>query len=468
MCAFDECSSLCCREDQICKDTLCCTMDCINRDCGIDPQCGGSCGECVGTETCHEGKCLPRAIPDFDRDIAHTDLVLNVETRTGVATLRLSPSENPGASVKVDGLNVQSVAGPNGEFIDSSVTGPRLDIGIPASDSPIDVVINYEFAVSPAFQGYFYGATGEGLAYVWPDHCGNLFPCHTLTRDGTTFNLALEGLTANEIAIVPENIPFEGPSYMFSFAHGAFIWRELGVTEAGTTVGVYYVQGGEQSALAGTANLAEVFGWYEKTLGPYRYGSRVGSVEANWGAGTGGGIEHHPYWHVATSAMAEQEIHFHEATHGWYGNGVRMACWEDFVFSEGTVNYLVARAYREVLGEAAETQLWQIYRTRLDQAAAQKNFVAWPEGCNQIDMMESGMGASLIAYMRGARFYKKVADAVGVDVLDQALASFYRANQGQAVGMQTMLDHIRTETQFDATDLAQTWLRTLLPEQTSW
>ena len=437
-------------------------------ECGLDPHCGGSCGECLATETCHEGECLPRAIPDFDRDIEHTDLVFDVEHRTAVATLRFGPSENPGASVKVDGLTVQSVEDTAGGHVEWSLTGTRLDLGVPTSDAAVEVVIRYEFPVAPAFQGYWFGATGEGLTYTWPAYCGNLFPCHTLPRDGMTFGIRLEGLAAGDVAVVPEAVTFPGPAYMLSFAHGAFVWHDLGVTEAGTTVGVYYVVGGEQSALEGTARLRDVFNWYEKTLGAYRYGSRVGSVEANWGAGAGGGIEHHPYWQVATTQMADQEIHAHEATHGWYGNAVRMACWEDFVFSEGTVNYLVSRAFREVLGEQAETGLWQTYRQRLDQAAATKNFVAWPEGCNELDMIDSGMGASLIAYMRGARFYKKVADAVGVAVLDQALASFYQARQGTAVSMQAMLDHLRETTGFDPTDLAQTWLRTLEPEKTAW
>ena len=54
-------------------------------------------------------------------------------------------------------------------------------------------------------------------------------------------------------------------------------------------------------------------------------------------------MEHHPQWHVDDSSFGSQETQAHEASHGWYGDGIRLACWEDFVLSEGTVTYLAGR-----------------------------------------------------------------------------------------------------------------------------
>jgi hypothetical protein len=42
-----------------------CTPDCADRDCGPDPVCGWSCGECTPPETCNlYGQCIPPCEPD--------------------------------------------------------------------------------------------------------------------------------------------------------------------------------------------------------------------------------------------------------------------------------------------------------------------------------------------------------------------------------------------------------------------
>ncbi len=54
-----------CAEDEICQDGLCvdCTPDCAGRDCGLDPVCEVSCGECTPGEWCDDGTCVPEAFP---------------------------------------------------------------------------------------------------------------------------------------------------------------------------------------------------------------------------------------------------------------------------------------------------------------------------------------------------------------------------------------------------------------------
>ena len=84
-----------------------------------------------------------------------------------------------------------------------------------------------------------------------------------------------------------------------------------------------------------------------------------------WGEGFYGGMEHHPYWHVASDAMDNEETHAHEAAHGWFGDGIRLRCLEDFVLSEGTVSYLAARSVGQIVGAEAEAKIWDGYRTEL-------------------------------------------------------------------------------------------------------
>ncbi len=64
-----------------------------------------------------------------------------------------------------------------------------------------------------------------------------------------------------------------------------------------------------------------------------------------------------------------------------------------------------------------------------------------------------------LPYMQGAFFYKDVAAAVGVDVLDAVIGRFYRAHKNQAASMQDMIDAIKRDTGFDPTPIATARLR---------
>jgi aminopeptidase N len=181
-------------------------------------------------------------------------------------------------------------------------------------------------------------------------------------------------------------------------------------------------------------------------------------VSVVWGEGLYGGMEHHPYWHVAKDAMNDENTHVHEAAHGWFGDGIRLRCWEDFVLSEGTVSYLAAHVLGQVGSPTLEAAQWREYQSELDDATAQGGAPAWPEGCNQIDILKDKLFTNL-PYMEGAFFYKDVAAAVGADKLDQVFHDFYAAHRGRAAGMQDMIDLIEQETGFDASALVAARLR---------
>jgi aminopeptidase N len=257
--------------------------------------------------------------------------------------------------------------------------------------------------------------------------------------------------------VFPEAIDTDAPSYMVAWAVGDYRRIELGTTTAGTTVATYHLPNGATAARAGTKNLLEVFDWFEQTIGPYAFGSDVASVSVVWGEGLFGGMEHHPYWHVAKDAMSDEVTHAHEAAHGWFGDAVRIKCWEDFVLSEGTVSYLAARAL-SVADPAQEQRIWDEYQDELDAAIAEGGAPAWPRGCNQIDILKDNLFTNL-PYMQGAFFYKDVAAAVGADVLDGVIARFYVAHKNQPASMQDMLDAIERDTGFDPTPIAEARLR---------
>jgi hypothetical protein len=399
--------------------------------------CAVGCGSTPGRASRSENLRAAEPAENFHQDIEHTDLEVDVASRTATATIRFKTSDSPGASFEAGGLDVHAVRGPDGEALPYRVVDGRLDVGV-AADQLAEISVEYGFAIHQGFEGL----QGSGVTFVWPYFCGNLFPCKSDPSDGLTFGLALTGVDQG-IAVYPKEIVGEAPSYMVAWAVGDYTHVPLGQTDAGTSVSVYYLPGEQAVAERGTAHLVEVFDWLEKTYGAYTFGDDVASVSAHWGPGAFGGMEHHPYWHVSSDSMGDASTHAHEAAHGWFG----------------AVSYLTARAREAVEGEAVGVEVWKEYDSRLDGAIASRDHLAWPDSCGEVDVLTELW--STVPYMKGAFFYRAVEQAVGRQALDRALARFYAEHAGHAAGMRDMLDTIEAETDFDATGLAYDWLRSL-------
>jgi hypothetical protein len=384
-------------------------------------------------------------------NVQSTGLDVDLASKTAVATIEL---ERYGSvALEVGGLSITRVTDGRGKRRYSIVDG-KLRV----SNVRSPLVVEYGFAQHANADGLLPG----GSTVLWPYYCGNLFPCHSQPADGTTFSLSLDGVPSTKQAIYPEDIAAESPPYMLAFAVGAYTKRELGTTTAGTKVSTYWLPNGQTAALAGTKHLVAAFDWLERTIGPYSFGREVASVSVVWGEGMYGGMEHHPFWHVAKDAMNDEVTHVHEAAHGWFGDGVRLRCWEDFVLSEGTVSYLAARALGQVAGAEREAAVWAEYQDELTDAIATGGAPAWPTGCNQIDILKDNLFTNL-PYMQGAYFYKDVAAKVGADVLDRVISDFYRAHQNQPAGMQQMIEAIKAQTGYDPTPIAEARLRKRFP-----
>jgi aminopeptidase N len=297
------------------------------------------------------------------------------------------------------------------------------------------------------------------MTFTWPYYCGNVFPCKSEPAEGSAYELMVRGIPDDMLGIYPQSLASDMPAYMLAWAVGEYTYKLLGETANGTEVGVYYFPDQEQSALTGTQYLADVFEWYEQTYGEYAFGNRVASVSVNWAAGYVGGMEHHPYWHIARESLSDPLIHVHEAAHGWFGNGVRIACWEDFVLSEGLASYLAARALSEVVGAEFGNQVWSSYENRLNLLQnSSENKIAWPEGCNEIDILEDDLFGTA-PYMKGAFFFKHLEYVLGQDQFDGLLSDFYVVNRGKAVTLQALLNSIQDGSGYDPSDCALAWLR---------
>jgi aminopeptidase N len=383
------------------------------------------------------------------REIVDTKLSVDVTAMTATAIVTFGPSAEAGASVDVGDLELQRVEVDGTEVL-FATTEKVADLGLPASDQPLPVTFTYAYKVHNGFSG----AT-PAFTFLWPYFCGNVFPCHKDPDDGTTFTLDLTGIPAGKTAVFPAAIPTEAPAYQLAWAIGDHVETPLGTTAAGTQVSLWHPPAEANDAALGGANLVAVFNWLETTIGPYRYGNKVGGVSIAWPAGAFGGMEHHPQWHVAKGSFKSEETQAHEAAHGWYGDGIRIACWEDFVLSEGTVTYLAGRAL-EVVAPTVGATVWQGYANELAGIAGSAK--VWPEGCNAIDILRDDLYQNA-PYIRGAFFYRALADKLGAGVVDQVLAAFYAQHAGKAVRMTDMLATIQSETGYDATTCANSWLR---------
>lgn len=384
------------------------------------------------------------------RDIADTRLAFDVAAMSGTATITLAASTTPGATLEVGDLTLDSVRSGGADLAYATdVAAKTINLALASSDLPVAVDIAFRFKNHIGFQG----ASADGYTFLWPYFCGNLFPCHSQPRDGMTMSLSLTGIPAGKTAMYVPAIS-EAPAYQLAWSIDNYTELPLGTTAAGTNVSVWYRPNELATAQAGTEHLVAVFDWYEKTLGAYRFGNKVGTVSVNWGAGVTGGMEHHPRWHVSSSSLGSQETNAHEAAHGWFGDGVRISCWEDFVLSEGTASYLAARAF-DVVAPAVGEQTWTNYANALAQIPG--NRPVWPRTCNTVDVLKDNLFTNA-PYMRGAFFYKAVAGKVGADKVDQALAAFYREFAGKPARMADVLTTIKTVTGYDPTACAQLWL----------
>ena len=387
--------------------------------------------------------------PNPAREIVETRLGVDLSAMTGNVTIFFGPSEAPGASLEIGDLEIDSVLSTSGS--EYAINGSQLDLGLPASAEILHVDIAYRFKLHENFDG----VSAKGFTFLWPYYCGNVFPCHSQPSDGTTFTLRVDGAPADKTVIAPSKIPADAPSYQIGWAVGDYAEIALGTTTHGTRLSVWHLPNEAQAATAGTKNLVAAFDWLEQTIGRYRFGDHAGTVSVPWGPGAYGGMEHHPRWHVGAGSLASEETNVHEAAHGWFGGGIRIECWEDFVLSEGTTTYLAARAL-DVVAPTVGAEVWASYESELGGIRAADP--VWPQSCGAIDILDDNLFTNA-PYIRGAFFYKGVADKVGADKLDDALAAFYEAHAGGSATMADMLATIKTVTGYDATACAEMWLR---------
>lgn len=395
---------------------------------------------------------------DMNRDLLATALDVDLSAQEASARIDFAPAPSRYLSLRIGDLEILGVSDGQRpldyrvEDADGDPQTPARRIDI-ATGTGTEVLIRYRYHAHAHFDGW----SAAGYTFLWPYHCENLFPCKPNPADGLKFDLVLRNVAAGLSAIYPEHLYVDGPSYQLAWTVADYRWLDLGATPAGTQIKAAYLNGHETAATTGSRYLRDVFAWYENVLGPYAWGAQAASVEIDWGPGAYGGMEHHPYWHVSSSDYADPTTHAHEAAHGWFGNAVRIACWEDFVLSEGTASYLAAAATGAIEGAAREAAVWNRYRTDLALQTRRADHPARPTGCDPAFDVKTI--SDVIPYYRGALFYAKVEQAVGRARLLAVLRDFAIAHQGRAASMQDMIAAIHGATGHDPAAEARRYLQ---------
>lgn len=404
---------------------------------------------------------VPDASQDFSRDILTTQLQLNVSTLEGTATIEVVPSDTgTGLSFEAQGLTISEVTLPDGKALKwvQDPTDKRLDVGLPKDATT--VVIHYSFARHAYdFDGYMEG----GDSFIWPNYCGNLFPCHSDPADGMRFSVEITGVPSGELAIAPsELIALDAPSYQLGFTVGPYTRHDLGKTDAGTSVVFYSLPADNPDHIqAGTGSFRAYVDTLEQYFGAYPFGKEVGAKSVRWceeGGCEYAGMEEHPYFDVSDGSVYDPTVYSHEAAHAWFGDGVRLECWgEDLVLSEGTASYLELAIIGLVDGEdAAQADIRYYQEWLADSRASDDDHIVWPDSCDEVNTYDIWYA---VTYSRGALFWVDVERQVGRTALLEAFASFLEDYLGKTASMSDLLDAVQVSTGFDPHPLADIWLR---------
>ncbi len=388
--------------------------------------------------------------PRADVDVLHTALYVDVAARRATARITLAPGP-AGGTLEVGDLEIASVQRDRRPLAFQR-EGERLHLALPATTAPVTVEIAYRYQRHDDVQG-----AGYSYTHLWPDYCGRLFPCHSHPADGLRFTLEVEGVPDGQRLVAPRRIDLDVPAYMIAWTWGELEAVPIGETRSGLSVRAFVPAAEVAAARAAMAPLPAALDFLEDTLGAYPFGEELGSVWVPWPEGTAwGGMEHHPFSHVRSDVFDVPGIHVHEAAHGWFGNAVRIACWEDLVLSEGVTSYLTGRAL-EAAGHPAAEDYWRDRRVYVTRADEQDALPVWTDACTATDPRDA---VSITGqYGFGPLFFRALEHEVGRDRLDQVLRDFYAAYRGRAARLDDLLRQLERDAGFDARACAARMLR---------
>ena len=278
------------------------------------------------------------------------------------------------------------------------------------------------------------GLLPGGSTVIWPYYCGNLFPCHSPAR--RRHDVHARRSTAcppDKTAVYPADDRRRGAA-----VHARVGGRRLHASRRSARrprarkVSTYWLPGGETAARAGTQAPRRRVRLVREDARPVlvrqrrRHRSRV-----VWGAGVYGGMEHHPYWHVAKDAMSDEVTHVHEAAHGWFGDGIRLVLGGLRALRRHGQLSRGARA-RQGRRRGVEAQVWAELPGRARRRDRRRRRAGVADRL-QPDRHPQGQAVHEPARTCAARSSTRTSRRkIGADVLDSVIGDFYKAHKNQA------------------------------------
>ncbi len=214
------------------------------------------------------------------------------------------------------------------------------------------------------------------------------------------------------------------PPYLIALAVGDIAFRPIG-----TKTGVYAEPSVVDKAANEFTEVDQMIVAAEKLYGPYRWGRYDLLVLPP--SFPFGGMENPTLTFATPTILAGDKslvsLVAHELAHSWSGNLVTNATWDDFWLNEGFTTYIESRIMEELRGKPYADMLRQLGRQ--DMMAAVEDAGGPQSADTRLNMplgsRDPDIGATDIAYEKGAAFLQTIESVVGRDRLDKFLREYF-------------------------------------------
>jgi len=388
--------------------------------------------------------------------VRHVDLDLDVrfETRSlqGFATLQLERTTQGAPELALDtrGLQIQEVeaAGQGGSFAEAGFRmgeeDPNLGTPLYVALAPDDAQVRIHYSTGPgasALQWLEPGQTAGGkrpFLYTQSQaiHARSWIPLQDSPAVRVTYSATIR-TPKDLLAVMSAEMESPGsrqssgeyrfqmpqpiPSYLIALAVGDLAFEAM----SGRT-GVYAEPSVVERAAREFEDTEAMMQAVEKLYGPYRWGRY--DILVLPPSFPFGGMENPRLTFATPTILAGDKslvsLVAHELAHSWSGNLVTNATWRDFWLNEGFTVYLETRIQELVFGERRANM-----ELALEVAELREEMSKLKPGDQVLHIDLAGRdpdeGLTGVPYIKGMLFLRTLEQAVGRDVFDAFLRSYF-------------------------------------------
>jgi len=418
---------------------------------------------------------------DFDRRILLGQVMLRWQGEQA-STLDLDTKD----------LEIEKVTSLNGDplafslDLDDPIKGQRLRIQYnqtPGNEH--GVIVHYQTSPHANALQWLEASqtTGQKWPYVFtqcqPIHARTIFPCQDTPQNRFCYHAQLNVpkelcgvMAAEKLSRIEEDDraieEFEMvqpiPSYLFAFAVGNIVHRDIGPRSK-----VYAEPEVVEAAAYEFAGVEDMITTAESLFGPYdwdRFDLLVMPSSFPYG-----GMENPRLTFLTPTVIAGDRslvnIIAHELAHSWTGNLVTNASMNDFWLNEGFTTYAERRILEALEGkERADLHLavgWQGLQSDLQSFGPQSPFSRLKNDLVDVDPDEV---FSRVPYEKGFLFIRRMENILGRPEMDTFLKSYMKAFRFQSITTEQFLEFLREQNAelIDQIDVSQWIFGTDLPK----